>query len=101
MRRTVQLIDSAKGDHKWVLSWARRIQDVLGIETDISKRVASSLKLRMAPQKEEPRASAPPASPQGPSFCRFCGSRVVPGVAFCGHCGRRIVGSAPPNSSGS
>jgi adenylate cyclase len=58
VRITVQLIDPVKDEHKWVQSWERNIEDIFAIQSEIAKRIASSLKVRLiGPGRLKTRAS--------------------------------------------
>jgi adenylate cyclase len=47
VRITVQLIDAEKDEHRWVQSWDRNIDDIFSIQSEIAKKIASSLKVRL------------------------------------------------------
>lgn len=95
----MQLIDAAKDEHKWVQSWDRHVQDIFDIQSDISRRIASSLKARFA---APPKAKAEPVqattetkpAPQF-KFCRFCGRKVPFQAGFCRHCGKQLTSIRP------
>ena len=47
LRITVQLIDPQTEEDMWTESYDRELQDVFGIQSDIAKRVAEALKVRL------------------------------------------------------
>ena len=108
VRITVQLIDATKDQHEWVQSWDRHVQDIFEIESDISRRIASSLRLRFPesgnPRLEPTQAAAEPIPEARPEpefrFCRFCGHRVDFKANFCRHCGRRLPSVQPDSVKG-
>lgn len=51
LRIAVQLIDVKSQGHLWVQSYDRDINDVFSVQSDISKRVAESLKVQMLPDE--------------------------------------------------
>jgi len=53
LRITVQLIDSESGDHLWSESFDREMKDIFVIQSEISKRVAEELKVRILPEEKE------------------------------------------------
>jgi len=108
VRITVQLIDATKDQHEWVQSWDRHVQDIFEIESDISRRIASSLRLRFPesgnPRLEPTQAAAEPIPEARPEpefrFCRFCGHRVDFKANLCRHCGRRLPSVQPDSVKG-
>jgi TolB-like protein/DNA-binding winged helix-turn-helix (wHTH) protein/Tfp pilus assembly protein PilF len=53
VRITVQLIQAADQTHLWADSYERDVADVLAIQTDVARRVASSLALELLPDRRE------------------------------------------------
>ncbi|HEV2389438.1 MAG TPA: adenylate/guanylate cyclase domain-containing protein [Nitrososphaerales archaeon] len=51
-RVTVQLIDSQTSEHLWSESYDRDLSDILAIQTDISKMVANSLRVKLLDQEK-------------------------------------------------
>ena len=59
IRITVQLIDVASQSHTWASTYDRKLDDVFAIQTDVAKRIAEALKVRLG-ESEETRLDALP-----------------------------------------
>ncbi len=54
VRITVQMVDAEKDRHLWAESYDRNLQDIFAIQTDIAKRVADVLRVKiLAGEKEQ------------------------------------------------
>jgi len=53
MRVTVQLISVESDKHLWAQSYDRELDDVFAVQSDIAKRVAEALRIRILPQEEK------------------------------------------------
>ena len=51
-RVTVQLVDSQTSEHLWSESYDRNVSDILAIQSDISKMVADSLRVKLLDQEK-------------------------------------------------
>jgi adenylate cyclase len=51
VRTTVQLTDSATGDHVWVDRYDREFGDIFALQDDITKSVVAALKIKLLPQE--------------------------------------------------
>ncbi len=60
VRITVQLIDVGSQEHTWADTYDRRLDDVFAIQTEVAKRVAEVLKIKMG-KAEERRIQERPA----------------------------------------
>ncbi len=52
LRITAQLNDAKNGCHLWSEAYDRQMQDVFAIQEEISKAIAATLRVRLAPQSE-------------------------------------------------
>ncbi len=52
LRVTVQLIDVQSQAHLWAQSYDRELDDIFSVQTDIAKRVAKALRIRILPVEE-------------------------------------------------
>jgi len=53
LRVTVQLIDASNEEHLWSENYDRRLDDIFEIQTDIARRVAKNLEIRLRPKEED------------------------------------------------
>jgi len=53
MRISVQLINVGNDKHLWAQSYDRELDDVFAVQSDIAKRVAEALRIRILPGEEE------------------------------------------------
>ncbi len=53
VRVTAQLIDAASDTHLWARSYERDLQDVLRLQNEIARAVASEIQLRLTPAEEQ------------------------------------------------
>ena len=52
LRITVQLIDVRSQEHTWAETYDRRLKDVFAIQTEVAKRIAGVLKLKLGKSEE-------------------------------------------------
>jgi adenylate cyclase len=60
VRITVQMVDAETEGHLWAQNFDRQMDDIFGIQTDIAKRVAKSLKVKLLPKEVERMESRAP-----------------------------------------
>jgi serine/threonine-protein kinase len=51
VRITAQLIEAAKDRHLWAKSYEREVKDVLGLQSEVARDIASEIQLRLSPQE--------------------------------------------------
>jgi len=51
VRITAQLIEAAKDRHLWAKSYERDVKDVLGLQSEVARDIASEIQLRLSPQE--------------------------------------------------
>ena len=59
VRVNVQLIDAQSDSHLWADTYDRKLTDVFGVETDIAKRIAESLRAELTGREEQALAVKP------------------------------------------
>ena len=64
VRVNVQLINAQTDSHLWAESYDRKLIDVLGVESEIAKRVAESLQARLTGQEQQALAVKPTTNPE-------------------------------------
>jgi adenylate cyclase len=52
LRVTVQLIDASNEEHLWSENYDRRLDDIFAVQSDIARRVAKNLEVRLMPKEE-------------------------------------------------
>jgi adenylate cyclase len=52
LRVTVQLIDASNEEHLWSENYDRRLDDIFAVQTDIAKRVAKNLEVKLMAKEE-------------------------------------------------
>jgi len=62
VRITIQMVDAVTEGHLWAQNFDRQMDDIFGIQTDISKQVAKSLKVRLLRKEVERMESRAPAN---------------------------------------
>ena len=60
MRVTAQLVETLSMTNLWSETYDRAIGDVLSVQSDVSRQIATSLALVLG--RHEPAASAPPSA---------------------------------------
>jgi adenylate cyclase len=68
LRITVQLIDVQTQGHLWAQSYDRDFDDVFAVQSDIAKRVAKALKVRMLPDEVRQLEKKPTENPEAYTF---------------------------------
>ncbi len=63
VRITVQLIHGPTDTHLWAESYERDMREVLRLQADLARAIASEIKIAVTPQERERLASAPPMIP--------------------------------------
>ncbi len=64
VRVNVQLINAQTDSHLWAETYDRKLTDVLGVESEIAKRVAESLQARLNGREEHALAVKPTKNPE-------------------------------------
>ncbi len=75
IRITVQLIDVPSQAHLWAETYDRKLDDVLAIQSDVARQIASVLQVRLA-HGEAARLSRP-APVSGPSYLAYLRGRAL------------------------
>jgi TolB-like protein/Flp pilus assembly protein TadD len=85
VRVSVQLIRAQTDSHLWAESYDRKLTDILGVESEIAKRIAESLQAKLSGREERALAVRPTNNPEAyDAYLR--------GVAFERHSGATIYG---------
>ena len=64
MRVNVQLINPQTDSHLWAESYDRKLTDILGVESEIAKRIAESLQAKLTGHEEQALAAKPTNNPE-------------------------------------
>jgi serine/threonine protein kinase len=64
VRVNVQLINAQTDSHLWADSYDRKLTDILGVESDVAKRIAESLQAKLSGQEEHALAVKPTNNPE-------------------------------------
>jgi len=64
VRVNVQLINAQTDSHLWAESYDRNLTDMLGVESEIAKRIAESLQAKLTGREEEELAVKPTNNPE-------------------------------------
>src|SRR5712692_1756818 len=64
LRITVQLIDPQTSGHLWAESYDRELKDVFAIQSDISKTIAQTLKVKLLPREKATIEDKQTANPE-------------------------------------
>ncbi|PWT83958.1 MAG: hypothetical protein C5B58_05585 [Acidobacteria bacterium] len=64
VRVNVQLINAQTDSHLWAETYDRKLTDLFGIESEIAKRIAESLRLRLTGYEEQALAIKPTNNPE-------------------------------------
>jgi TolB-like protein len=64
VRVNVQLINAQTDSHLWADSYDRKLTDVLGVESEIAKRIAESLQAKLTGREEQALAIKPTNNPE-------------------------------------
>src|SRR5215471_1339806 len=83
VRVNVQLINAQTDSHLWAETYDRKLTDILGVESEIAKRIAESLQAKLSGREERALAVRPTNNPEAyDAYLR--------GVAFEAHSGATI-----------
>ena len=75
IRITVQLIDVASQSHTWASTYDRKLDDVFAIQTDVAKRIAEALKVRLGKTEETRLDALPTVRPE--SYQAYLKGRAI------------------------
>jgi len=64
VRVNVQLINAQTDSHLWAETYDRNLNDILGVESEIAKRVAESLQAKLTGHEEQALAAKPTTNPE-------------------------------------
>ena len=64
VRITAQLINAASDAHIWAESYERDFKDVLGLQSDVARAIASEVRAKLTPQEQTRLASARKVNPE-------------------------------------
>jgi TolB-like protein/DNA-binding winged helix-turn-helix (wHTH) protein/Flp pilus assembly protein TadD len=64
VRITAQLIDVQTDRHLWARSYERDIQDILGLQAEVSRDIASEVKIKLTPQDQARLSNARSIAPE-------------------------------------
>ena len=64
VRVTVQLINAQTDSHLWADTYDRKLTDILGVESEIAKRIAESLQTKLTGREEQALAVKPTNNPE-------------------------------------
>src|SRR5207249_2585974 len=64
VRVTVQLINAQTDSHLWADTYDRKLTDILGVESEIAKRIAESLQAKLTGREEQALAVTPTDNPK-------------------------------------
>jgi TolB-like protein/Tfp pilus assembly protein PilF len=64
VRVNVQLVNAQTDSHLWADTYDRRLTDILGVESEIAKRIAESLQAKLSGREEQALAVKPTNNPE-------------------------------------
>ncbi len=64
VRITAQLIQAATDRHLWSESYERDLRDVLALQDEVARAIATEVKIKLSPQEQTRLASARPVNPE-------------------------------------
>jgi eukaryotic-like serine/threonine-protein kinase len=64
VRITAQLIHAPSDTHLWAKSYERSLSDVLALQGELAREIASEIKVKLAPQEQARLASTRPVNPE-------------------------------------
>jgi len=64
VRVNVQLVNAQTDSHLWADTYDRRLTDILGVESEIAKRIAESLQAKLSGREEQALAVKPTDNPE-------------------------------------
>jgi TolB-like protein len=69
VRVNVQLINAQTDSHLWADTYDRKLNDILGVESEIAKRIAESLQAKLTSREEQALAVKPTNNPEAYDAC--------------------------------
>jgi TolB-like protein/tetratricopeptide (TPR) repeat protein len=75
LRITVQLIDVGTQEHAWATSYDRKLENVFALQTEIARRVAKALEVKLRPSEEARLESRPSVRPE--SYLAYLKGRAL------------------------
>jgi serine/threonine protein kinase/TolB-like protein/Tfp pilus assembly protein PilF len=64
VRITAQLIQAEQERHLWAESYERDLRDILALQSEVARAIASEIKVKLTPQEQTRLASARPVNPE-------------------------------------
>src|SRR6266481_5983615 len=64
VRVNVQLVNTQTDSHLWAESYDRKLTDILGVESEVAKRIADSLQAKLTDREEQALAVKPTTNPE-------------------------------------
>jgi serine/threonine protein kinase len=64
VRVSVQLIEAQTDSHLWAETYDRKLTSILGVESEIAKRIAESLRVKLTGHEEQALAAKPTNNPE-------------------------------------
>jgi len=64
VRITAQLIQASTDTHLWAESYERDLRNVMALQDDVARAIASAIKVKLTPQEQTHLASAMPINPE-------------------------------------
>ena len=64
VRVNVQLINAQTDSHLWAESYDRKVTDIFGVESEIAKGIAASLRAKLTGREEQALAVKPTNNPE-------------------------------------
>jgi TolB-like protein/predicted Ser/Thr protein kinase len=64
VRVNVQLIKAANGSHLWADTFDRKLTDIFSVESEVAKRIADQLQVRLSGHEEQAIAAKPTNNPE-------------------------------------
>ena len=81
VRVNVQLINAQTDSHLWADTYDRKLTDILGVESDIAKRIAESLQAKITGRDEQELAVKPTNNPEAyDAYLRGLAYSLKPGT---------------------
>jgi tetratricopeptide (TPR) repeat protein len=69
VRITAQLIQAEQERHLWAESYERDLRDILALQSEVARAIASEVKVRLTPQEQTRLARARPVNPEAYQAC--------------------------------
>ncbi len=64
VRITAQLIDARTDRHIWADSYERELRDILSLQNEVARAIASEIKIKLTPEEERRLATTRPVQPE-------------------------------------